>query len=111
MSGNLAAVKYALSISPSIKVTKKDGTSVMHLAVAVANRGVAEAKTSIADAKVLIQYLADNGADLTAKNARGQTPADTAGRADPEIQEFYGKLLKARGTQVVEDKLKPASPS
>jgi ankyrin repeat protein len=110
-SGNLAAVKYALSISPSIKVTKKDGTSVMHLAVAVANRGVAEAKTSIADAKVLIQYLADNGADLTAKNARGQTPADTAGRADPEIQEFYGKLLKARGTQAVEDKLKPASPS
>ena len=110
-SGSLAAVKAALAISPDIKVARKDGTTVMHIAIANANRGVTEAKVTIADAEAMMQYLADNGADLNAKTNRGQTPLDAAGRAGEEIQEFYAKLLKAHETQAGTDKPKSSSPS
>jgi hypothetical protein len=58
-----------------------------------------------------MRYLADNGADLNAKTTRGQTPADAAGRAEPEIQTFYTQLLQAHSADAAKDKPKvsPAS--
>jgi ankyrin repeat protein len=109
-SGKLDAVKYALTIAPNIKVTKKDGSSVMHIAVASARRGVAEAKTSVEDAEAVMQYLANSGADLNAKSNAGQTPADVAERGDPEIQTFYAQLLKAHSTQASDKNPKPGAP-
>src|SRR5580704_2523209 len=38
-SGSLEATKAALSVSPNIKVARKDGTTVMHIAVADSDRG------------------------------------------------------------------------
>lgn len=110
-SGKLEAVKYALTVSPDIKAVRKDGTSVMHIAVANTNRGVSEAKSTIADAEALMTFLADNGADLNAKTNRGQTPANVAARGEAEVQEFYAKLLKAHNAQAAEEKPKPGSPS
>jgi ankyrin repeat protein len=110
-SGSLEAVKYALSVSPDIKVARKDGTTVMHIAISNANRGVGEAKNTIPEAEAMVQYLADNGADLTAKTSRGQTPLDVAARGEAEIQAFYTKLLKAHGAQAGEEKPKAGSPS
>jgi ankyrin repeat protein len=103
-SGSLEATKAALSVSPNIKVARKDGTTVMHIAIADSDRGVAEAKVSIPDAEALMRYLADNGADLNAKTTRGQTPSDAAGRAEPEIQTFYAQLLQAHSAQAVKEK-------
>lgn len=108
-SGSLEAVKYALSVSPDIKVARKDGTTVMHIAIANANRGVGEAKNTIPEAEAMIQYLADNGADLNAKTSRGQTPLDVAARGEAEIQEFYAKLLKAHGAQAQAESPRSAS--
>jgi ankyrin repeat protein len=108
-SASLDAVKYALTVSPDLKVAKKDGTTVMHIAVTNANRGVEDAKATTAEAQAMMQYLADNGADLTAKNSRGQTPFDATGRAGTEIEEFYSKLLKTHGAPAQADASKSAT--
>jgi ankyrin repeat protein len=108
-SASLDAVKYALTVSPDLKVAKKDGTTAMHIAVANANRGVEDAKATTAEAQAMMQYLAESGADLVAKNGRGQTPFDATGRAGTEIQEFYSKLLRAHGVSAQADSAKSAT--
>jgi hypothetical protein len=83
----------------------------MHIAVGNANRGVGEAKVTLPEAEAMMNFLADNGADLNAKTKRGQTPADVAARGEPELQAFYAQLVKEHGAQAGQEKPKsnPAS--
>lgn len=85
-SGNLEAVKYAVSLHPNVKGAKTDGSTAMHVAV-----GNSKAK----DALAIVQFLADQGAVLDSKNKRGQTPSDVANRGTAEMKALYGSILKA----------------
>jgi ankyrin repeat protein len=87
-SGSLEAIKIAAQFDPDMKVVSSNGSTVMHLALQNSRAPETEA---------IIQYFADHGAPLDAKNARGQTPSDFAQRATPEIKAFYAKLLASRG--------------
>jgi ankyrin repeat protein len=88
-SGNLEAVKYALTLDPNINAIAKGGKSIMHMVIA--NR-------TATDNEAIVTYLADKGAILNAKDDRGTTPADLVNRTGPEkIRVFYIQFIKDRG--------------
>jgi ankyrin repeat protein len=88
-SGNLEAVKYALTIDPNIAAVAQGGKSIMHMVIN--NRTGAENEE-------IVTYLADQGAVLNVRDDRGTTPGDLANRIGPErIRVFYIQLLKDRG--------------
>jgi ankyrin repeat protein len=95
--GNLAALKYAVELNPDLNVRDQSGKGVMHMAVSNPQSPEAEA---------IIQYLADQGAKLDAKDNRGRTPADSV---QENIREFYNAQLKQRGLDL--DRLGPANAS
>ena len=87
-SGNLDAVKYAVSLQPDLTVKSEGGNSVLHMAVA--NRNAPQPQE-------VIQFLVDKGADSVAKNDRGGTPGDAINSSGPEsTRVFYIQLLKDR---------------
>ncbi|HKU65466.1 MAG TPA: ankyrin repeat domain-containing protein [Rhizomicrobium sp.] len=88
-SGNLEAVKYALTLDPNINAIAQGGKSIMHMVVA--NR-------TATDYEAIITYLADKGAILNVPDERGVTPADFVNKVGPEnIRVFYVQFMKDRG--------------
>jgi ankyrin repeat protein len=88
-SGNLEAVKYALTLDPNINAVAQGGKSIIHMVVA--NR-------TATDNEAIITYLADKGAVLNVKDEHGITPADFVNRVGPEkIRVFYVQFIKDRG--------------
>jgi ankyrin repeat protein len=95
--GNLAALKYALELEPDLTAKDQNGKDLMHMAVA---------NPQAPEAEAVIQYLADKGAKLDAKDNRGRTPADSV---QENVREFYNALLKQHGIDL--DRLGPANAS
>jgi ankyrin repeat protein len=88
-SGNLEAVKYALTLDSNINAVAQGGKSIIHMVVA--NR-------TATDNEAIITYLADKGAVLNVKDDHGTTPADFVNRVGPEkIRVFYVQFIKDRG--------------
>ncbi len=95
--GNLAALKYALELNPDLTVKDLSGKGLMHMAVI---------NPQAPEAEAVIQYLADKGVKLDAKDGRGRTPADAVQEG---VREFYNALLKQRGIDL--DRIGPANAS
>ncbi|MDB5091837.1 MAG: ankyrin, partial [Mucilaginibacter sp.] len=87
-SGNLVAVKYALTLDPNINAVAQGGKSIIHMVLA--NR-------TATDNEAIVTYLADKGAVLNVKDDHGITPADFVNRVGPEkIRVFYVQFIKDR---------------
>jgi uncharacterized protein len=87
----LAAAKLALELGGEINAVNESGNAALH--------GAAQTK-----ADTIIRFLAANGADLSLRNKRGQTPlmiADTvrAGSATVNQKTPTGDLLRALGAE------------
>ncbi len=67
-SGHVDVVKYAYELDPEINALTESGDNVVHAAVTFIRNS-----TQPEIAKV-VQFLADKGADLDVKDARGRTP-------------------------------------
>jgi len=72
-SGHVEAVQYAYEIDPDVKAVSSTGATVMHSSVT----GTMQNSTQPEICKV-IQFLADKGAALDERDARGRTPIDVA---------------------------------
>ena len=88
-SGNLDAVKYALTLDPKLDYFGPNHRSIMHYAIANKNPDLAIP---------VLQYLADKGAKLDDKNDKGDSPGDFINRGgQQDIRIFYIQLLKDHG--------------
>jgi ankyrin repeat protein len=88
-SGNLDAVKYALTLDPDLTYFGPNHRSIMHYAIANKNPDLAIP---------VLQYLADKGAKLDEKDEKGDTPGDFINRGgQQDIRIFYIQLLKDHG--------------
>src|SRR6185369_12193006 len=72
-SGHVEAVKLAYEYDQDVKFTTDTGTTLMHAAVT----GTMQNSTQDEIVKV-VQFLADKGAPLDEKDARGRTPIAAA---------------------------------
>ena len=72
-SGHVGVVKYAYQFDQDVKATNDTGDTLMHAAVT----GTGPLATQLEICEV-VQFLADKGAPLDEKNARGRTPIDIA---------------------------------
>jgi ankyrin repeat protein len=72
-SGHVEIVKYVFELDPDVKAVTSTGSTVMHASVT----GTMANSTQPEICKV-IQFLADKGAPLDEKDARGRTPIDIA---------------------------------
>jgi len=68
-SGHIDAVKYAYALDPDVQVVTDAGTTAMHAAVT----GTTQNATQLQVCEV-IRFLAEKGAALDEKDARGRTP-------------------------------------
>jgi uncharacterized protein len=72
-SGHVEAVKFAYELNPEVKAVNDQGMTVIHAAVT----GTMATATQQQICEV-IQFLADKGAPLDEKDARGRTPISVA---------------------------------
>jgi ankyrin repeat protein len=92
-SGNLEALKFALTLDPNINALAQGGKSIMHMALA--NRAAPPD-----DTEAIVTYLADKGAPLAIKDEHNIAPGDYINRVGPEeVRVFYKKLLVDRGVK------------
>jgi len=73
-SGHVGVVKYAYEFDQDVKAATDTGDTIVHAAVT----GTLGPNATQADICEVIQFLADKGAPLDEKNARGRTPMDVA---------------------------------
>jgi ankyrin repeat protein len=92
-SGHVEVVKGVYELDPDVKAVTSAGSTVMHASVT----GTMANSTQPEICKV-IQFLADKGAPLDEKDARGRTPIDIA---DPlpidQAEELLTKLIIKSG--------------
>jgi len=92
-SGHVEIVKYVFELDPDVKAVNTTGGTVMHASVT----GTMANSTQPEICKV-IQFLADKGAPLDEKDARGRTPIDLA---DPlpidQAEDLLTKLIIKSG--------------
>jgi ankyrin repeat protein len=72
-SGHVGVVKYAFTFDPDTKVVTDRGMTLMHQAVS----GTMATATQL-DICEVVQFIADKGAPLDERDARGRTPIDVA---------------------------------
>src|SRR5262249_48120518 len=72
-SGHVEIVKYVYELDNDVKAVTSTGDTLMHASVT----GTMQTSTQPEICKV-IQFIADKGAPLDEKNARGRTPIDVA---------------------------------
>ena len=68
-SGHVDVVKYAYELAPDINAVTATHDNAVHAAVSHTLENATEPEV-----KEVVQFLADKGADLDVKNARGRTP-------------------------------------
>jgi ankyrin repeat protein len=89
--GKLDSLQYAFGLDAEFGADQ-GGQTAMHLA---ANNGQA------VEAEAVIQFLADKGAKLDAKDARGRTPLDILLQRGPDnVKDLYLRILKEHGIAV-----------
>jgi ankyrin repeat protein len=100
-SGHLDPVKYAFQLDPDIKAVTKRKSTVMHAAL----QNTLPKSTQDEICRV-IQFLADNGAELDAFDGRGQTPISIGNVIPVDKATFLiGALIeKAGGTPKIAPK-------
>ena len=87
--GKVASVEYALALQPKLTVTRgSDGASLIHVALTTATDPEGEA---------VVKLLAQKGAPLELKNARGQTPAQAIQRGSQRVRDMFAEVLTAHG--------------
>jgi len=72
-SGHIEAVKFAFQYDPDVKAVTDTGTTVMHSAVTFTLTNSTQPEVC-----KVVQFLADKGAPLDEKDARGRTPIAVA---------------------------------
>lgn len=91
-SGNLEAVKYALTLDPDVNARAQHGKSIMQ--IVVSSRFV-----PIPDREAIVSYLAEKGAELDVSDEDGVTPKSFLNRVGPEaLKDFYIQLLLSRNS-------------
>jgi ankyrin repeat protein len=90
-SGHIEAVKYAYELVPDIAAVTANKQTVMHTALA----GTLQNSTPL-DICVVIEFLAEKGADLGAADASGKTPLTLAVPIDGATA-LITKLSQASG--------------
>jgi cytohesin len=94
-SGHIEAVKYAFELDADVKAVNDQKTTVMHAAVT----GTTQTATQLQICEV-IQFLADKGAPLDEKDARGRTPIVVADVLPiDKAVDLLTKLIVASGAQ------------
>jgi ankyrin repeat protein len=97
-SGHAGVVKYAYQFDQDVKAATDTGDTLIHTAVT----GTLGANATQADICEVIQFLADKGAPLDEKNARGRTPIDVAdGPPIDKAVELMTALIIKSGAQPV----------
>jgi ankyrin repeat protein len=95
-TGHVEIVKYAYELDPDVAIVTDDKTTVMHSAV---NPLAMQTSTQPEICKV-VQFLADKGAPLDEKDARGRTPISIANVLPiDEAVTLLTKLIVATGKQ------------
>jgi ankyrin repeat protein len=97
-SGHVGVVKYAYQFDQDMKAATDTGNTLMHAAVT----GTLGANATQADICEVIQFIADKGAPLDEKDARGRTPIDVADVApiDKAVELMTALIIKS-GAQPV----------
>jgi ankyrin len=97
-SGHVDVVKYAFEFDQDVKAATDTGDTLIHASVT----GTLGANATQADICEVIQFLADKGAPLDEKNARGRTPIDVADVApiDKAVELMTALIIKS-GVQPV----------
>jgi ankyrin repeat protein len=94
-SGHIEAVKYAFELDPEVKVVNDQRTTLMHAAVTGTTLNATQQQIC-----EVIQFLADKGAPLDEKDARGRTPIVIADILPiDKAVELLTKLIVAGGAQ------------
>jgi ankyrin repeat protein len=94
-SGHVEVVKYAFELDPEIKAITTAKTTAMHAAVT----GSLQTSTQPEICKV-VQFLADNGAELDPLDQNGRTPLMIADIIPIDnAVELLGKLIRATGAE------------
>ena len=92
-SGHVEAVRYAYELDPDVKAKTPNGGTLMHLTVS----GTMAVSTQPEICKV-IQFLAEKGAPLDERDARGRTPIDIAdGLPIDKAVDLLTDLIKKSG--------------
>lgn len=99
-SGHVEAVKYAYEFDQDVKAVTDNGTTLMHAAVTFTL-----AQSTQPEVCKVVQFLADKGAPLDEKNARGRTPIDLA-----DVQPI-DKAVELLTQLIVKSGATPKSPS
>jgi uncharacterized protein len=96
-SGRVSATKYAYEFDKVVKVVDKSGRTVMH--AVVSNPGGGATQDEMTE---LVQYLADIGAPMDEKDARGRTPIQAGDGIplDKPIQRMAEIIVSRGGTPV-----------
>jgi len=95
-TGHVEIVQYAFQLDPEVATVTDDKSTVMHSAV---NPGAMQTSTQPEICKV-VQFLADKGAPLDEKDARGRTPIAIANVLPiDEAVTLLTKLIVATGKQ------------
>jgi len=100
MGGSTAALAYAIELQPDLTVKNELGNTPVH--IVIANRRIQVTGHVPPETPDMIRLLAAKGAPLLVKNARGQTPADSVRRANPDIQMAYEQAVLGSGEKMPE---------
>jgi len=94
-SAHLDAVKYAWELDPHAEALTSSGGTVTHAAVTGVGPGASQPEIC-----KIVDFLAEKGAPLDAKDARGRTPIDVADvlPLDQVVDELTRLIVKAGGT-------------
>ena len=94
-SGHIDAVKYAYELDSDVKVANDQRTTLMHAAVTGTTQNATQQQIC-----EVVQFLADKGAPLDEKDARGRTPIVIADVLPiDKAVELLTKLIIASGAQ------------
>jgi ankyrin repeat protein len=94
-SGRIEAVRYAYELDPDVKAKTTNGGTVIHASVT----GTLGPATQAQICEV-IQFLADHGAPLDEKDARGRTPISIADIAPVDkAVELLTSLIEKTGAK------------
>jgi ankyrin repeat protein len=96
-SGRADAVRYAITLHPDINAPLNSGQTAVHLALSGATGNLASQQEF--EVEPILRLLAENGADLTAKNAQGQTALAVAARSADDVKALFEKIVQEQASK------------